>query len=103
MMVRSVVVLPAPFRPTRQTTSRSRTSSDTRLRMWLAWTNPSIPRTLSIRDLPPPPALSPVGRGFRVTPPQWGGGFRMPSPLWGEGRVGGAPPADDHVHHAGVG
>ena len=37
MIVRSVVVLPAPLRPTRQTTSRSPTSSETRRRMWLVW------------------------------------------------------------------
>src|SRR6266545_5917867 len=54
MMVLSAVVLPAPFRPTRQTTSRSRTSSETRRRMWLAWMNTSISLTASI--LVPPPA-----------------------------------------------
>src|SRR5215470_2995528 len=48
MMVRSVVVLPAPLRPTRHTTSRSRTSSDTRRRMWLAWMNTSMSWTASM-------------------------------------------------------
>src|SRR6266481_6227526 len=98
MMVRSVVVLPAPFRPTRHTTSRSRTSSETRRRMWLAWMNTSISWTASIWDLPPHPALSPT----------WGRGFRIPSPLWGAGRVRGArrmrgaSPAHDHVNDLGV-
>src|SRR5262245_38199083 len=48
MIVRSVVVLPAPFRPIRHTTSRSPTSSETRRRMWLDWMNTSIPSTASI-------------------------------------------------------
>src|SRR5215510_15255641 len=54
MMVRSVVVLPAPLRPTRHTTSRSRTSSDTRRRMWLAWMNTSMRSTASMSGLPSP-------------------------------------------------
>src|SRR5262245_11305849 len=54
MMVRSVVVLPAPLRPTRHTTSRSRTSSDTRRRMWLAWMNTSISWTESTSGRAPP-------------------------------------------------
>src|SRR4026207_2456937 len=37
MIVRKVVVLPAPLRPTRQTTSRSPTASETWRRMWLWW------------------------------------------------------------------
>src|SRR5216117_4067838 len=48
MIVLSVVDLPAPFRPTRQTTSRAPTSSETARRMWLAWMKTSISRTLSI-------------------------------------------------------
>src|SRR2546429_3736820 len=53
MMVRRVVVLPAPFLPTRQTTSRGPTSSDTARRMWLAWMNTSIASTVS--TAPPSP------------------------------------------------
>src|SRR2546422_3613528 len=41
MIVLSVVVLPAPLRPTRQTTSRAPTSSETDRRIWLAWTKTS--------------------------------------------------------------
>jgi hypothetical protein len=36
MMLLSVVVLPAPFRPSRQTTSPSATSSERSYRMWLS-------------------------------------------------------------------
>src|SRR5262245_51487938 len=49
MIVRSVVVLPAPLRPTRQTTSRSPTSSVTPRKIWLASMKTSAPDTLSIR------------------------------------------------------
>src|SRR2546427_3161136 len=48
MIVLRVVDLPAPFRPTRHTTSRAATSSETDLRMWLAWMKTSISRTVSI-------------------------------------------------------
>ena len=44
MMVRNVVDLPAPLRPTRQTSSPAPTSSETRRRMWL----PSISTTRSL-------------------------------------------------------
>src|SRR2546428_12475907 len=54
MMVRSVVVLPAPLRPTRQTTSRARTSRETRLRMWLSWMKTSRSWTVSML-VPAPP------------------------------------------------
>src|SRR5919108_3597676 len=47
MIVRSVVVLPAPLRPTRQTTSRGPTSSETRRKIWLASMNTSTSATLS--------------------------------------------------------
>src|ERR1700720_2348748 len=47
MMVRRVVDLPGPLRPTRHTTSPSRTSSETRRRMWLDWMKTSIASTLS--------------------------------------------------------
>src|SRR5229473_1767937 len=47
MMARRVVDLPAPLRPTRQTTSRSFTSSETRRRMWLDWMKTSMASTLS--------------------------------------------------------
>src|SRR5882762_10409826 len=48
MIVLSVVDLPAPFLPTRQTTSPAPTSSDTARSMWLAWMKTSISRTVSI-------------------------------------------------------
>src|SRR3989442_15957101 len=48
MIVLSVVVLPAPLRPTRQTTSRAPTSSETDRRMWLAWTKTSTSGRVSI-------------------------------------------------------
>jgi hypothetical protein len=48
MIVRSVVVLPAPLRPTRHTTSRSPTSSATDLKIWLASMKTSTPVRLSI-------------------------------------------------------
>src|SRR5207245_10892192 len=54
MMVRSVVVFPAPLRPTRQTTSRARTSRVTRLRIWLAWMKTSRSVTTSMLATPPP-------------------------------------------------
>src|SRR6266487_3834828 len=54
MMVRSVVVFPAPLRPTRQTTSRARTSMETRLRIWLSWMKTSRSATASILVTPPP-------------------------------------------------
>src|SRR2546421_4484166 len=55
MIVRRVVVFPAPFRPTRQTTSRGPTSSDTDRKMWLAWMNTSTASTLSIAPPSPRP------------------------------------------------
>ncbi len=62
MIARNVVVLPAPLRPTRQTTSRSRTSRVTCRRIWLFWMNTSRASTLSMTlGLPPHPALSPFG------------------------------------------
>src|SRR6187402_3642235 len=47
MIVRKVVVLPAPLRPTRQTTSRSPTASETWRRMWLCWMKTSTDDTES--------------------------------------------------------
>src|SRR5258705_3795351 len=47
MMARRVVDLPAPLRPTRQTTSRSFPSSETGRRMWLDWMKTSMASTLS--------------------------------------------------------
>src|SRR5262249_33433478 len=47
MIVRSVVVLPAPLRPTGHTTSARPTSSDTARRMWLAWLVTSIASMVS--------------------------------------------------------
>ncbi len=62
MIARSVVVLPAPLRPTRQTTSRSRTSRETCRRMWLDWMKTSMASTVNMRlGIPPHPALSPFG------------------------------------------
>ena len=49
MTVRSVVVFPAPFRPTRQTNAPGGTSSDTSRRMWLDWMKTSTPWSRSIR------------------------------------------------------
>src|SRR6185436_11992364 len=78
MIVRRVVVLPAPLRPTRQTTSRSPTSRETRRRMWLDWMKTSTRSTVSTTT--PSPCLLPLrGRGEMVGP------------------------ADDRVHHARVG
>src|SRR5215471_16865794 len=115
MIVRSVVVLPAPFRPTRHTTSRSRTSRETRRRMWLAWMNTSMSWTDSMSGtsphlmFPSPCPLPLRGRGMRRVPaPARGRGVRaVPSPLRGEGRVRGgvrgAPPSPyHHVHHLRV-
>src|SRR5215472_2199155 len=129
MIVRSVVVLPAPFRPTRHTTSRSRTSRETRRRMWLAWMNTSTSWTDSMSGTPPhlhvpltlpspPPGarvarcpVSPLAaRGSSPSPcplPLRGRGERSPSPLRGEGRVRGgvrspAPSPHHHVHHLRV-
>src|SRR5262250_2224498 len=129
MIVRSVVVLPAPFRPTRHTTSRSRTSRETRRRMWLAWMNTSMSWTDSMSGIPlifmsPSPCPLPLrGRGLRGVPsllwrrgesspspcplPLRGRGERSPSPLRGEGRVRGgvrspAPSPHHHVHHLRV-
>src|SRR5882724_924627 len=48
MIVLSVVVLPAPLRPTRHTTSRAPTSSETDRKMWLAWMKTSTPARASI-------------------------------------------------------
>src|SRR5215831_14904667 len=103
MIVRSVVVLPAPFRPTRHTTSRSRTSRETRRRMWLAWMNTSTLSTDSMSGTIP-------HRHFPLTMPSPPPGARVssfPSPLRGEGRVRsdvrGAPPSPHHhVHHLRV-
>ena len=62
MIARRVVVFPAPLRPTRQTTSRSRTSRVRRRRMWLDWMKTSMPSTVSMTlPIPPHPALSPFG------------------------------------------
>src|SRR5215468_10339706 len=112
MIVRSVVVLPAPFRPTKHTTSRSRTSRETRRRMWLAWMNTSTSWTDSMSGIPPhlhvpltlpspPPGarvarcpVSPLARGASSPSPcplpLRGRGLRgVPSLLWREGQ---APP-----------
>src|SRR5712692_8012595 len=103
MMVLSVVVLPAPLRPTRQTTSRARTSSETRLRIWLVWMKTSRSWTASIwtcpLTLPSPPMgerdrfqalpLLVGGRDrFQALPPFVGerDSYLVPSPLWGEGQ-----------------
>src|SRR3712207_1036091 len=58
MMERSVVVLPAPLRPSRVTTSPSRTSRSTPCRMWLSPYQASSPRTSSSAAPPAGP-----GRG----------------------------------------
>src|SRR5213593_3689918 len=55
MIVRRVVVFPAPFRPTRQTTSRGPTLSDTDRKMWLAWMNTSTASTVSMARPSPRP------------------------------------------------
>src|SRR2546427_4970972 len=55
MIVRRVVVFPAPFLPTRQTTSRGPTSSDTDLKIWLAWMNTSSASTVSTAGRSPGP------------------------------------------------
>src|SRR5438034_9684346 len=55
MIVRRVVVFPAPFLPTRQTTSRGPTSSDTDLKIWLAWMNTSSASTASTAGRSPGP------------------------------------------------
>src|SRR5881396_1196014 len=55
MIVRRVVVFPAPFRPTRHTTSRGPTPSDTDRKMWLAWMNTSTASTVSIGRPSPRP------------------------------------------------
>src|SRR2546422_868778 len=55
MIVRRVVVFPAPFRPTRQTTSRGPTPSDTDRKMWLAWMNTSTASTVSMARPSPRP------------------------------------------------
>src|SRR3984893_2279266 len=52
MIVRRVVDLPAPLRPTRHTTSPSFTSRDTWRRMWLDWMKTSTASTLSTRTSP---------------------------------------------------
>src|SRR5439155_872346 len=46
---------PAPFRPTRQTTSRGPTLSDTDRKMWLAWMNTSTASTVSMARPSPRP------------------------------------------------
>ncbi len=63
MIARSVVVLPAPLRPTRQTTSRSRTSRETWRRMWLDWMKTSIASTASMTDARSPCPLPLGGEG----------------------------------------
>src|SRR2546422_9454313 len=87
MIVRRVVVFPAPFRPTRQTTSRGPTPSDTDRKMWLAWMNTSTASTGSMARPSPRPGApaddrvddAPVGpaRGRRAVgahpPPREGG------------------------------
>src|SRR5436309_464136 len=55
MIVRRVVVFPAPFLPTRQTTSRGPTSSDTDLKIWLAWMNTSSASPVSTAGRSPAP------------------------------------------------
>ena len=55
MIVRSVVVLPAPFRPTRQTTSPAPDLEPNPRRMWLAWMWTSSPATRSIAGGPTRP------------------------------------------------
>src|SRR5437773_4427803 len=55
MIVRRVVVFPAPFLPTRQTTSRGPTSGDTDLKIWLAWMNTSGASTVSTAGRSPGP------------------------------------------------
>src|SRR5256712_663528 len=46
---------PGPFRPTRQTTSRGPTPSDTDRKMWLAWMNTSTASTVSMARPSPRP------------------------------------------------
>src|SRR5215470_1313086 len=76
MMVRSVVVLPAPLRPTRHTTSRSRTSRETRRRMWLAWMNTSMAWTASMSAAAVPAPHHQVDH-LRVGPYGGRGGVRQ--------------------------
>src|SRR5262252_7666222 len=117
MIVRSVVVLPAPFRPTRHTTSRSRTSRETRRRIWLAWMNTSTLWTDSTsgtnphRHFLPHPALIVTAASPHVpltlpSPPPGARGKLSLSPQ-GRGQVEGgvrspAPPPHHHVHHLRV-
>src|SRR5215470_13642137 len=114
MIVRSVVVLPAPFRPTKHTTSRSRTSRETRRRMWLACMNTSTSWTDSMSDTPPHPhvpltlpspppgarvarcPVSPLARGESSPSPcplpLRGRGLRgVPSLLWRRGESSPSP------------
>src|SRR5262249_24786627 len=114
MIVRSVVVLPAPFRPTKHTTSRSRTSRETRWRIWLAWMKTSMSWTDSMSGtlphlhvpltLPSPPpgarvarcSVSPPARGESSPSPcplpLRGRGLRgVPSPLWRRGERSPSP------------
>src|SRR2546428_658933 len=107
MIVRRVVVFPAPFRPTRQTTSRGPTPSDTDRKMWLAWMNTSTASTVSMARPSPRPGApaddrvddAPVGldRGRRAVgehAPLAGGD----DPVGGEGgeEAGAVPETRDH-------
>src|SRR2546421_7846759 len=112
MIVRRVVVFPAPFLPTRQTTSRGPTSSDTDLKIWLAWMNTSSASTVSTAGRSPRPRApaddrvddAPVGldcgRGAAGEHPALlergdpGGGGENDGPILAdlEGRPDGRPP-----------
>src|SRR5215467_3971696 len=105
MMVRSVVVLPAPLRPTRHTTSRSRTSRETQRRMWLAWINTSMAWTASMLLVPPHHLSSRLAaRGARLgsncgpLPPLGVTGELSLSPL-GRGQGEGRPALEHRVSH----
>ena len=58
MTVRRIVVFPAPFRPTRQTSAPGSTASDTSRRMWLDWMKTL---TASSRSTGRAPGASPTG------------------------------------------
>src|SRR6266850_5502354 len=90
MIVLSVVDLPAPFLPTRQTTSPAPTSSDTVRSMWLAWMKTSISRTVSIARALVRPRARASARPRAVASP------RSRAPASPRSRA----PADHGVDHA---
>src|SRR5437879_1691277 len=91
MMLSIVVVLPAPFLPTRHTDSASRTWSDTPLRTWAGPRKVLIRSTSSIA-----PGPEEVGGDLLVVPDLVGGAVRQDRAL-----VHGDDPRavpEDHVH-----